>query len=148
MRARGWEVLWALGLWAIAGVLFSAGCSYSPPRPAGASLPAVQSERDYGPVREWWPAFSGGVDVDGWERLALWSSAAGVLMLVLRHWSAAGMLFAGSILLPTVGRLADALAGLTVYFVLVGAAGGIWLAWYILRARGIVRESDDREAPF
>jgi hypothetical protein len=70
-----------------------------------------------------------------YRRMSVWLFLAGLVALFFRHNWGAGCAFAGAIIGPLVGRLADSILALSTYFLFSGMALAFVVAWHLLKDR-------------
>lgn len=70
-----------------------------------------------------------------YKSMSKWLFLAGIVALFFRHNWGAGCAFAGAILGPVVGKIADALMALSTYLIFAGLLVGFVLAWSVLRKK-------------
>lgn len=67
--------------------------------------------------------------------LSKWLFVAGIVALFFRHNWGAGCAFAGAILGPLVGKMADTILALSTYLIFGSLALGFIIAWHVLSNR-------------
>jgi hypothetical protein len=67
--------------------------------------------------------------------LSKWLFVAGIVALFFRHNWGAGCAFAGAILGPLVGKMADTILALSTYLIFGSLALGFIVAWHVLSNR-------------
>lgn len=67
--------------------------------------------------------------------MSKWLFVAGIVALFFRHNWGAGCAFAGAILGPLVGKMADTILALSTYLIFGSLALGFIIAWHVLSNR-------------
>lgn len=70
-----------------------------------------------------------------YQQMSRWCFIAGIVAIFFRHYTGAGALFAGAVLGPMVGRVADMFMAAATYLFFGAIALGLIGAWYLIRWR-------------